>query len=139
MATKKKVIKKSRVDKPFNSNTMSKASFFSFIRSALGQKSRWWKPIAECKNNAKRAYTGKSKRQKWEYQCSHCKEWFSDKEVAVDHIIEAGTLKDYDDLPGFVQRLFCEVDNLQLLCDKRLDGKESCHKIKTQNYMKDKR
>jgi 5-methylcytosine-specific restriction endonuclease McrA len=30
-----------------------------------------------------------------------------------------------NDLPGFVERLFCEVDNLQVLC-------EGCHNIKTQ-------
>ena len=29
---------------------MTEAAFWSMIRSALRQKSRWWKPIAECKN-----------------------------------------------------------------------------------------
>ena len=36
----------------------------------------------------------------------------------------AGTLTCGGDLPGFVERLFCEVDNLQVLC-------ESCHDAKT--------
>lgn len=136
MAIKKKTVKKSRVEKPFNSKTMSKAAFFSSIRSALRQKSRWWKPLAEAKTLARRPFRGVGKRQKWEYQCKHCKEWFAEKEIAVDHIEEAGSLKDFDDLPGFVKRLFCEVDGLQILCNKRSDGKESCHTIKTNNYMK---
>jgi len=39
--------------------------------------------------------------------------------------VPAGTLTCAQDLPGFVERLFCEVDNLQVLC-------EACHNIKTQ-------
>lgn len=130
MATKKKaVIKKPRkgaAPKTRNSGTMTESAFWSFIRSALRQKSRWWKPIAECKANAKRAYKGPNKRQKFEYQCNHCSKWFPDKQINVDHIIPAGTLRNANDLPAFVERLFCEVDNLQVLC-------EGCHNIKTQN------
>lgn len=130
MATKKKaVVKKPRkgaAPKTRNSGTMTEAAFWSFIRSALRQKSRWWKPIAECKANAKRAYKGPNKRQKFEYQCNYCSKWFPDKQINVDHIIPAGTLRNANDLPAFVERLFCEVDNLQVLC-------EGCHNVKTQN------
>lgn len=132
-------VKKSRVEKPFNHNTMSKAGFFGSIRAALRSHSRWWKPIAACKANAKRPYKGPNKLQKYEYQCNICKEHFSEKEIAVDHIIEAGSLKDFDDLPGFVERLFCEVSGFQVLCNKRKDGKESCHTAKTQAYMKEQK
>lgn len=38
------------------------------------------------------------------------------KETQIDHINPAGRLKDYSDLPGFVERLFCEADGLRLLC-----------------------
>ena len=124
MAIKKKIVRKLRVEKPFNSGTMSKSMFFSMIRSALRQKSRWWKPIAECKLKAKRAYKGPLKRQKVEYQCNECKNWFPDKQVAVDHIIPAGELNDFNDIPDFCRRLFCEIDGLQLLCS-------DCHTIKT--------
>ena len=113
-------------DKPRNSGTMTESAFWSFIRSALRQKSRWWKPIAECKAKAKRKYSGPNKRQKFEYQCNQCKGWFSDKNINVDHIIPAGTLTNANDLPGFVERLFCEVDNLQVLCT-------SCHNKKTKD------
>ncbi len=108
-----------------NSGTMTESAFWGFIRSGLRQKSRWWKPITECKAKAKRAYKGCNKRQKFEYQCNQCKDWFPDKKINVDHIMPAGTLTCAQDLPGFVERLFCEVDNLQVLC-------EACHNIKTQ-------
>jgi len=103
---------------------MTESAFWSFIRSALRQKSRWWKPISECKMKARRVYKGPLKRQKFEYQCKQCSNWFPDKKINVDHIVPAGTLRSANDLPGFVERLFCEVNNLQVLC-------QSCHDIKT--------
>ena len=139
MAVKRTKTTKSRVEKLRNHFTLSEAGFWSLIRSNLRNASRWWKPIAECKKLARRAYKGKNKSQKWEYQCAHCKEWFMEKEIAVDHIVEAGSLTCGDDLKGFVERLFCEVDGFQVLCNKRLDGKESCHKKKTDEYMKSKK
>ena len=56
--------KKPRVPRTRNAGTMTESAFWSMIRSALRQKSRWWKPISECKTLARRAYKGKNKRQK---------------------------------------------------------------------------
>ena len=47
-----------------------------------------------------------------------------DHYINVDHIIPAGSLNTSTDLPQFVERLFCEQDNLQVLC-------EACHDKKT--------
>lgn len=47
------------------------------------------------------------------------------KDVQVDHIIPAGSLQSTDDLKGFVERLFCSIDGLQVLC-------KPCHDDKTQ-------
>jgi 5-methylcytosine-specific restriction endonuclease McrA len=125
MATRKKPVKKtSRVPKTRNAGTMTESAFWSFIRSALRQKSRWWKPITECKMKARRPYRGPNKRQKFEYLCNSCKTWFPDKQINVDHIVGAGSLNCGQDLPGFVDRLFCEQDNLQVLCT-------TCHDHKT--------
>ena len=124
---KKKTVKRTpraKSPKVRNGGTMTESAFWSFIRSALRQKSRWWKPITECKMKARRAYKGPSKRQKFEYQCNSCKAWFPEKQINVDHIQPAGSLNCKEDLAGFVERLFCEQDNLQVLC-------ESCHDIKT--------
>jgi 5-methylcytosine-specific restriction endonuclease McrA len=120
--------KRVTIPKTRNSGTMTESAFWSFIRSGLRQKSRWWKPITECKAKAKRAYKGPLKRQKFEYQCNQCKKWFPEKQINVDHIIPAGTLTCSADLPGFVERLFCEVDNLQVLCTKCHDSKTKSEK-----------
>jgi len=117
---------KKKVEKPRNSGTMTESAFWSFIRSALRQKSRWWKPITECKKKAKRVYKGSNKRQKFEYKCNVCKNHFSDKETQVDHIIPVGTLKSGKDLELFVENLFCEINNLQVICT-------TCHNKKTQS------
>lgn len=113
-----------KVIKTRNAGTMSESAFWAFIRSALRQKSRWWKPVTQCKLNAKRPYKGTNKRQKFEYQCNKCKKWFPDKQINIDHVLPAGELNKADDLPGFVERLFCEVEGLQCLC-------LNCHNEKT--------
>lgn len=128
----KKAVRKSRVEKPYNHGTMSKSMFFSMIRSALRQKSRWWKPIAECKKRSRRDYKGPLKRQKFEYQCNYCKNWFPEKKVAVDHIIPAGELNSFEDLAEFTKKLFCEIDGLQVLC-------ETCHDVKTKQEKEDRK
>lgn len=122
---KKKTVKV-RVPKTRNNGTMTESAFWSFIRSALRQKSRFWKPILQAKLDARRPYKGPNKRQKFEYQCASCAKWFQEKKINVDHIRPAGSLNCAEDLPGFVERLFCEKDNLQVLCEK-------CHDFKTKN------
>ena len=121
----KKTIKKPRIARTRNAGTMTESMFWSMLRSALRQKSRWWKPIGECKKLAQRAYKGPNKRQKWEYECSKCKGWFKSDQVNVDHIEPAGSLNCSNDLPAFVDTLFCEQENLQVLC-------KTCHDQKTQ-------
>ena len=124
---KTKIIKRAtrtKLPRERNAGTMTNAMFWSFIRSALRNKSRWWKPITQCRMSSRRAYKGTNKRQKFEYQCNKCKNWFPDKEIAVDHKIPAGSLNSGDDLKGFVERLFCEEEHLQVLCS-------SCHDVKT--------
>tara|TARA_R110002153_G_scaffold246678_3_gene402574 strand:- start:5703 stop:6101 length:399 start_codon:yes stop_codon:yes gene_type:complete len=120
-----KKVKKPRVARTRNAGTMTESAFWSMIRSALRQKSRWWKPVSKRKEQSRRAYKGINKRQKWEYQCNKCKDWFKSDEVNIDHIEPAGSLNCSNDLPSFVDTLFCEVDNLQTLC-------KVCHDEKTQ-------
>lgn len=129
---KKSAPKKIRVERTRNAGTLTESAFWSMIRSALRQKSRWWIPISKTKLKARRAYKGPNKIQKWEYQCAHCELWWKDKEVAVDHIVEAGELRSGKDLEGFIERLFCEEGGFQVLC-------KTCHHIKTQIYLKKKK
>lgn len=110
---------------------MSEAAFWGWIRSLLRKKSMAWKPVSEAKKRVRRDYKGSNSRQKFEYQCAHCKNWFPEKEIDVDHKVEAGSLTNGNDLKGFVERLFCEVDGLQVLC-------KTCHHKKTQENRKSK-
>lgn len=121
MAAKKKTTtkkpRKSRVDKPFNDGTMSTSAFFGMLRSALRRKSMYWKPIFKVRKAAQIPYIGPNKRRKYSYVCQSCKGVFSDKECAVHHINEVGTLTCFEDLPNFVRNLFCEEEGLILICN----------------------
>lgn len=115
-----KKARKGTAPKVRNAGTMSESAFWSFIRSALRNKTRFWKPRLIVLNKAKRPYKGTNKRQKFEYQCAHCKEWWIQRMVEVNHKVAAGRLKCAADLPQFVTNLFCEADGLEVVC-------KSCH------------
>lgn len=107
--------------KPFGDGTMTNAAFFGMVRSALRNKSRWYYPVKVCKERNRIPYTGSNKRRKWSYKCEQCHKLFDVKQVNVHHKIECGMLNSFDDLSGFVSRLFCDSKDLILLCD-------GCHK-----------
>lgn len=120
--TKKKAARKakraSRVPLTRAGETWSEAKFWSFIRSNIRKMSMKWPPIRQVKMAARRPYTGENKRQKFEYLCSMCKEWYSDKETAVDHIVPCGSLRSFLDAAIFLERLLCEAIGLRVLCEK---------------------
>lgn len=113
-------MKKVKAEKTRNNKTMTESAFLSFLRSALRRQSMYWKPIQEIKKLNRRPYEGENVRQKWEYQCSICKDWYCSKEIEVDHAKPVGSLLSLDDLKDFVNNLFCEIDNLRILC-------KNCH------------
>ena len=102
----------------------SEARFWSFVRSALRAAWSRWPPKYKLLNAAKRPYVGPNKKQKHEFKCASCGEYFPAKQVSVDHIEPAGSLRCYEDLPDFVRRLFVGEDKLQVLCERE-------HKLKT--------
>ena len=120
-----------RVPKTRNAQTQTEAAYWGSIRSALRRAFRYWKPIVNCKTSSRRPSQSENKRQKWEYQCNHCTEWFADKETQVDHITPVGTLKCSDDLKGFIERLTPE-EGFQLLC-------KECHAVKTKRENEERR
>ena len=105
-----------RVERTRNGGTWTEARYFSFIRSALRSAFQKWGPKHEAKKLAKRGYN--------QYEGAHCGEIYGNKDTEVDHIEPAGSLKTYDDLPAFVERMFCEVEGFQVLC-------KACHQVKT--------
>lgn len=116
------------------------AAFFGKIRSMLRKEWRHSQPYRDALKRAKKPYMGEGRRR-LVIQCERCQDQYFigeriDVESAkqgemknvlsyqVDHKIDAGSLKSFDDLSGFAERLFCSPDELQILC-------YHCHYIKT--------
>lgn len=117
--------KKPKVEKTRNAGTMSESAYWGMIRSCLRNKSRWWKPRQLALQQAKQHYNGPNPRQKFEYHCCMCNGYFSQKEVEVDHVVPAGSLRCAEDLAGFVERLFAE-EGWRVVC-------KPCHQKITNN------
>ena len=114
-----------RVERTRNAGTQTEAAYWSMVRSVLRRGFRFWKPATNGKMKARRKYTGENKRQRWEYQCNHCKGWFKDKDIQIDHVIACGQLKCLEDVSGFLERLTAEgEESFQILC-------KPCHQKKT--------
>lgn len=109
--------------------TWTQAKFNSFIKNNLRSMTRKWLPVHKV---AKKAHVARGL-----YECAGCKEHVPPtitcpekrvrtKNIFIDHIIPI-----VDPAVGFVswdsviERMFCDSDNLQLLCLK-------CHKAKSQ-------
>ena len=114
--------KRHRVERTKAGGYWTKAQYFSFLRGTLRRAVQRYPVKTQVKIGARKIVTGQ--RHRYEYECANCKCWSTDKHVEVDHIEPAGSLKEYDDLPAFVERLFCEPEGLQVLC-------KPCHKAKT--------
>ncbi len=126
--TKRKPSKRKLVPRTRNAATMTEAGYWGAVRSHLRRGFRYWKPIMKAKMAARRPYKGTNKRQKWESQCAHCKEWFKEKDVQVDHRIPVGSLRCPEDLAGFLERLTAE-EGYDVLC-------KPCHQVKTNEERK---
>lgn len=99
----------------------------AFITNALRAATRKWPPKYLTLNEAK---TEKKKnvrtgRLAQHYLCNVCTGEFPAKEVQVDHIQPVVDPKTgFINWDTFIDRLFCEKENLQVLCT-------TCHKLKT--------
>ena len=126
---KKKTTNRSRKRRPITNPcpshpSWSMARYRAFILSAMRKAWMKWPPKYEALARAKREYKGSNTRQKFEYQCAHCRAWFKGKEVSVDHIIPWGSIQGLSVEEAW-SRLLVPVDALQVLCNK-------CHTKKTQ-------
>jgi 5-methylcytosine-specific restriction endonuclease McrA len=116
-----------RVPRTRASGKWTEARYWAFIRGLLRAGFQKWPAKHTAKLRARRSVEGQS--HTYEYICANCLFWFKDKEVQVDHIVGAGSLKCYADIPGFTERLFCETEGLQVLC-------KPCHQEKTNEERK---
>lgn len=77
----------------------------------------FWKPMQMALEKASRPSQSKNKALKKEYLCKECVGWFPRKEVHIDHIEECGSLRGFDDIQGFIERLTIEdVNGFAVLC-----------------------
>jgi hypothetical protein len=125
-ATRKQLVPRTRAG-----GEWTEAKFWGWLRGVLRAGARRWPPIVRLSlTSVRRPYQGDNPRMKWEYQCHECLGWFPRKEVEVHHLIECGSLKSFDDLGGFAERMFCEADGLVVLCD-------ACHQQAHKSENKD--
>lgn len=106
----------------------TEARYWQFIRGGLRKVGQSYPPKWEVLHAARRPSQSPNKKLKWEYQCAQCKGWFPQQSVAVDHKEPCGSLNNYDDLAGFVRRLFCSREGLQVLCKADHDAKTKAGK-----------
>ena len=90
---------------------------YAVAKAALRRMSTFWWAMSEAMNRAKVS------RGVW--ACAHCAGHFKKHEVQKDHINPVvSTDGGVNDLNTYVETLFCEPENIQILC-------LTCHKIKS--------
>lgn len=105
---------------------MTEAQFITFVKGHLRRASRWWKPIGDTIKNARVS--------KGVYLCNGCNQHVGAstvvdgkrvKNVFCDHINPVvDPITGFSGWDDFVNNLYCEQENLQLLC-------KSCHDLKS--------
>lgn len=115
-----------RIIRTRNLGTATESEFFGKIRSALRRLTLSWKPIQEARKISKIAGM-----KPIHYRCTQCNGAF--RKVKIDHIVPAGSLNSFEDLPSFTRRLFEEDIKLyRALCDP-------CHQKITNQERKNKK
>lgn len=115
-------------NKKRNGGEWTDARFRSFVTSALRAASRRWPPKFKA---LKEAFVGRKTNKKtgklaMHYKCAMCKKHFVATDVQVDHVLPVVDPKvGFIGWDSFIDRIFCEIENLQVLC-------KPCHKVKTE-------
>jgi 5-methylcytosine-specific restriction endonuclease McrA len=110
-----------------NGGEWTEARFRSFVTSSLRAASRRW-PVKF--KALKEAFVGRKTNNKtgkiaMHYKCVSCNKHFVAADVQVDHIAPVvDPVKGFLSWDVYIDNLFCELNNLQILC-------KPCHKEKT--------
>lgn len=121
----KENIKNNSTEPLYCNNKWTRGRFYGFIRAALRNATRRWPPKYDTLNEAKtkKKVNPKTKRIAQHYKCANCKKDFPQKQVQVDHISPV-VIDNFVSWDEFIENLFCDSDNLQVLCI-------TCHKKKS--------
>jgi 5-methylcytosine-specific restriction endonuclease McrA len=138
----KKVVVK--LPKPVKPKKRPKYNQNSQIRSALRRAFSRSPSVQNVKNKARSEHPQYkkdgtlAKKPAVRFECALCHKLFMGKDIACDHIIPVIDIEDsFQDWNTFVDRLWCDEENLQMVCSYKLkynslhDGITSCHNIKT--------
>ena len=110
-----------------NSGKWTESRYRGFVTSALRGAFRRWPPKFEVLKAAqmKRKVNKATGKLAMHYKCAKCKKGHVLTQVQVDHIEPVVcTTAGFISWDVFINRLYCEASNLQVLC-------KSCHKIKS--------
>ena len=113
--------------KQWNGGSWTEGRFNSFITSTLRSGARRWQPKYDTLNAAKteKKVNVKTGRLAQHYRCELCSNEFTQKDMEVDHIKPVvDPKKGFTTWDDFIDRLFCEKQNLQAIC-------KPCHLVKT--------
>lgn len=106
----------------------------AFIMSVLRSGTRRWPPKWDALESAKtdKKTNPKTGRLAQFYKCASCDNEFTSKEIEVDHIEPVVPSTGFVSWDNVIERLFCEQENLQVLCTP-------CHKKKSKEENKERK
>ena len=119
----------------YNDGEWTEARYRAFVISALrAYMKRFppkWKALKAAMVGRKvNKYSGRLAEH---YLCANCGEFFIARDVQVDHIDPVVSPNEgFQDWWTFITRLYCEAENLQVLC-------KPCHKEKTNRERKERK
>lgn len=110
-----------------NGGEWTEARFKSFVTSALRAASRRWPPKYKALKEAfvDKMVNEKTGKMAMHYKCASCTKLFVATDVQVDHIEPVvDPKKGFAGWDVYIDRMFCEIKGLQVLC-------KVCHTVKT--------
>ena len=118
----------------YNGGEWTEARFRAFIISALRAYMKRFPPKWKALKAASigRVINKRSGRLAEHYKCASCDSFFVARDVQVDHIEPVVSPQEgFQDWWTYMNRLYCEAENLQVLC-------KPCHKQKTAEERKER-
>lgn len=96
--------------------SMSTFNFKSFIINTLRRASYRWPERNKALQHARI--------ERGLYACNQCKGTFKKKDIKLDHINPVVAVTGFTTWDDYINRLFCDYTNFQVVC-------ENCHNVKT--------
>ena len=121
-------------NRKYNDGEWTEARFRAFIISALRAHMKRFPPKWKALKAAMvgRKVNKRTGRLAEHYLCASCGNFFVARDVQVDHIDPVVSPEEgFQDWWTYFNRLYCEADNLQVLC-------KQCHKDKTNAERKER-